>query len=67
MASLVPFQYQVKEGLGYPATCTLKATSSPSTTSESEGNSLIEGAGVGECERMEGGEGRREEEGEGGD
>ena len=34
---LVPFRYQVKEGLGYPVTRTLKTTSSPSTNSESEG------------------------------
>ena len=51
MVILVPFRYQVKEGLGYPVTRTLKTTSSPSTTSESEGNSLMEGAGVRECMR----------------
>ena len=66
MVILVPFRYQVKEGLGYPVTRTLKTTSSPSTTSESEGNSLMEGAGVRECMRgREGGERGRDKESDG--
>ena len=65
MVILVPFRYQVKEGLGYPVTRTLKTTSSPSTTSALEGNSLMEGAGVREC--MKGREEGRKIEGEGGE
>ena len=46
MVTLVPLWYQVKEGLGYPVTRTLKTTSSPSTTSRLEGNSLMVGTGM---------------------
>ena len=65
MVTLVPLWYQVKEGLGYPVTRTLKTTSSPSTTSRLEGNSLMLGTGMREGigEGMEGG---REEGREGG-
>ena len=57
MVTLVPLWYQVKEGLGYPVTRTLKTTSSPSTTSQLEGNSLMVGTGMrgGIGERREGG------------
>ena len=68
MVTLVPLWYQVKEGLGYPVTRTLKTTSSPSTTSWLEGNSLMVGAGTrGDIgERREGEGGREGGEGQGG-
>ena len=66
MVTLVPLWYQVKEGLEYPVTRTLKTTSSPSTTSQLEGNSLMVGAGmrggIGEWREGEGEEGNGGEE-----